>query len=79
LTEGEVADLVFTDPLYNVRIDGHASGLGRTSQLSADALGCDQRQATAQERITYNLTARRAVQKNIGQHLHWFDRWVHRE
>ena len=23
------ADLVFTDPPYNVRIDGHVSGLGR--------------------------------------------------
>ncbi|MEA2345962.1 MAG: hypothetical protein QOF63_4131 [Thermoanaerobaculia bacterium] len=30
LTEGEGADLVFTDPPYNVRTDGHASGLGRT-------------------------------------------------
>lgn len=29
LLEGERADLVFTDPPYNVRIDGHASGLGR--------------------------------------------------
>jgi DNA modification methylase len=30
LTNGENADLVFTDPPYNVRIDGHASGLGKT-------------------------------------------------
>ena len=30
LLEGERADLVFTDPPYNVRIDGHASGLGKT-------------------------------------------------
>jgi hypothetical protein len=30
LTKGEKADLVFTDPPYNVRIDGHASGLGKT-------------------------------------------------
>ena len=30
LLEGELADVVFTDPPYNVRIDGHASGLGRT-------------------------------------------------
>jgi DNA modification methylase len=30
LTEGELAHLIFTDPPYNVRIDGHASGLGRT-------------------------------------------------
>jgi DNA modification methylase len=30
LTEGERAHLIFTDPPYNVRIDGHASGLGRT-------------------------------------------------
>jgi DNA modification methylase len=30
LMEGEAANLVFADPPYNVRIDGHASGLGRT-------------------------------------------------
>jgi hypothetical protein len=30
LANGEIADLVFTDPPYNVRIDGHASGLGST-------------------------------------------------
>jgi DNA modification methylase len=30
LVKGEEADLVFTDPPYNVRIDGHASGLGKT-------------------------------------------------
>lgn len=30
LLEGESADVVFTDPPYNVPIAGHASGLGRT-------------------------------------------------
>src|SRR5829696_9696692 len=30
LMEGESADLVFTDPPYNVPIDGHVCGLGRT-------------------------------------------------
>jgi ParB-like chromosome segregation protein Spo0J len=29
LMQGEAADLIFTDPPYNVAIDGHASGLGR--------------------------------------------------
>ncbi len=29
LMGGEVADLIFTDPPYNVAIDGHVSGLGR--------------------------------------------------
>jgi ParB-like nuclease domain/DNA methylase len=29
LLGGQKADLVFTDPPYNVRIDGHVSGLGR--------------------------------------------------
>ena len=29
LLGGQTADLVFTDPPYNVRIDGHVSGLGR--------------------------------------------------
>ena len=29
LMQGEEADLVFTDPPYNVPIDGHVSGLGR--------------------------------------------------
>jgi DNA modification methylase len=29
LLGGRTADLVFTDPPYNVRIDGHVSGLGR--------------------------------------------------
>jgi DNA modification methylase len=29
LLQGERADLVFTDPPYNVPIDGHACGLGR--------------------------------------------------
>jgi DNA modification methylase len=30
LMNGELADMVFTDPPYNVRIDGHVSGLGAT-------------------------------------------------
>jgi DNA modification methylase len=30
LLNGEVADLIFTDPPYNVKIDGHATGLGVT-------------------------------------------------
>jgi DNA modification methylase len=29
LMQGEAADLIFTDPPYNVAIDGHASGLGQ--------------------------------------------------
>ena len=29
LARRQKADLVFTDPPYNVRIDGHVSGLGR--------------------------------------------------
>jgi DNA modification methylase len=29
ILEGEVADLIFTDPPYNVPIDGHVCGLGR--------------------------------------------------
>ena len=29
LTAGETVDLIFTDPPYNVPIDGHVSGLGR--------------------------------------------------
>ncbi len=28
LMAGDVADLVFTDPPYNVKIDGHVGGLG---------------------------------------------------
>jgi len=31
LMAGERVDMVFTDPPYNVRIDGHVSGLGRIS------------------------------------------------
>jgi len=31
LADGGLADLVFTDPPYNVPIDGHVSGLGRTA------------------------------------------------
>jgi DNA modification methylase len=30
LLDGQDADLIFTDPPYNVQIDGHASGLGKT-------------------------------------------------
>ncbi|MBV8400492.1 MAG: site-specific DNA-methyltransferase [Acetobacteraceae bacterium] len=30
LMEGEQAAVVFTDPPYNVKVDGHVSGLGRT-------------------------------------------------
>ena len=26
---GEAAEMVFTDPPYNVRVDGHVCGLGR--------------------------------------------------
>ena len=46
LMAGERADLVFTDPPYNVPIDGHVSGLGRVrhrefamgaGEMSADA------------------------------------------
>lgn len=29
LMDGEKADVVFTDPPYNVRVDGHVSGLGK--------------------------------------------------
>jgi DNA modification methylase len=30
LLDGELAQMVFTDPPYNVKIDGHVGGLGRT-------------------------------------------------
>jgi hypothetical protein len=39
LLKGELADVVFTDPPYNVKIDGHASGLGRTKHREF-AMGC---------------------------------------
>jgi DNA modification methylase len=29
VTDGDIADMVFTDPPYNVRVDGHISGLGK--------------------------------------------------
>src|SRR3954452_7272273 len=31
LMQGERADLIFADPPYNVRIDGHVCGLGRVA------------------------------------------------
>jgi len=40
LMGGEVADMLFTDPPYNVPIDGHVSGLGRTRHREfAEACG----------------------------------------
>jgi len=36
LLNGERAQMVFTDPPYNVRIDGHASGLGRNRHAEFD-------------------------------------------
>lgn len=40
LMSGEVADMLFTDPPYNVPIDGHVSGLGRTRHREfAEACG----------------------------------------
>jgi hypothetical protein len=46
MMDGELADMVFTDPPYNVPIDGHVSGLGKvrhreftfaSGEMSADA------------------------------------------
>lgn len=40
LMDGAAADMVFTDPPYNVPIDGHVSGLGRTRHREfAEACG----------------------------------------
>jgi DNA modification methylase len=40
LMEGELAHMLFTDPPYNVPIDGHVSGLGRTRHREfAEACG----------------------------------------
>jgi DNA modification methylase len=39
LLEGELADVVFTDPPYNVKIGGHASGLGKVRHREF-AMGC---------------------------------------
>ena len=39
LLEGAKAEFVFTDPPYNVAIDGHVSGLGRIRHREF-AMGC---------------------------------------
>ena len=39
LLGNERADLVFTDPPYNVKIDGHVSGLGRSASRVCVCLG----------------------------------------
>lgn len=36
LFEGLVADVIFTDPPYNVKIDGHVSGLGKVKHREFD-------------------------------------------
>jgi len=33
LLDGERAQMIFTDPPYNVKIDGHVSGLGKARHL----------------------------------------------
>lgn len=46
LMGGTRADMIFTDPPYNVKIEGHVSGLGRTRhrefQEAAGEMSCDQ-------------------------------------
>jgi DNA modification methylase len=46
LLEGETADLLFTDPPYNVPIDGHVSGLGRVRHREF-AMGAGEMSETA--------------------------------
>ena len=49
LTDGELAQMVFTDPPYNVPIEGHVSGLGkvRHSEFAMASGEMDQAQFTA--------------------------------
>ncbi len=55
LMEGGRADLIFTDPPYNVRIDGHVSGLGATRHREFAFASGEMRQAEFTAFLTLTL------------------------
>ena len=76
LMEGRTAAVVIADPPYNVRIDGHASGLGKTQHREfAMASG-----EMSEEQFTDFLTAAMKtsrVHTAKGSLAYWFIDWRH--
>jgi DNA modification methylase len=69
LLEGAKAEFVFTDPPYNVAIDGHVCGLGRVRHREF-AMGCGEMSAaefTAFLKATFDLLADNTVDGSIHQ------------
>ena len=61
LMEGKAADLVFTDPPYNVVIDGNVTGLGRTKHREFAMASGEMSKAAFIEFLTQSLGAAAAV------------------
>jgi len=61
LMDGKTADLVFTDPPYNVAIDGNVTGLGRTKHREFAMASGEMSKAAFTEFLTQSLGATAAV------------------
>ena len=64
LMDGKVADLIFTDPPYNVPINGHVSGLGRARHREFAMASGDMSEAEFTAFLTETLSAAAAVSRD---------------
>src|SRR5262245_31864297 len=76
LMGGELAEMVFTDPPYNVRIDGHVSGLGSVKHASFAMASGEMTESEFIAFLTKTLGTMAANSKDGAIHFAFID-WSH--
>lgn len=76
LFENKKADMVFTDPPYNVKVDGHVCGLGKVKHKEFKMASGEMSQNEFQEFLTNNFNLLKEFSKNGSLHYICMD-WRH--
>lgn len=76
LFENKKADMIFTDPPYNVKVDGHVCGLGKVKHKEFKMASGEMSQNEFQDFLTNNFNLLKEFSKNGSLHYICMD-WRH--